>query len=132
MSTSRSATPDIARLDDLLLGGQVLGGEALADMTTWTAVGRMAADAPGPRWRGGRPFYVEPGYGLGLMIDRGWPHGGLYAHGGDGPGFNTWAMHLPAFAGWALTIVIFCNVTLPTHPYSLMRGLLEYLAANPN
>jgi D-alanyl-D-alanine carboxypeptidase len=63
------------------------------------------------------------------MIDPDWGHGGLFGHGGDGPGFNTWAMHLPDFHGRPVTLVAFCNTTMGGHPVNLVRDMLRVLRA---
>ena len=73
-------------------------------------------------------FFRRPAYGFGLVIDESRPHGGFHGHGGDGPGFNTFAMHLPRFGGRPLTLAVFCNTTLPHHPIRLCRTLLEALS----
>lgn len=74
------------------------------------------------------PFYSgREGYGLGLMIDPGWEHGGLYGHGGDGPGYNTWAMHLPDFHGRRLSLAVFCNSSFAPHAFHLVNDLIRVL-----
>ena len=61
------------------------------------------------------------------MIDPEWGFGGLYGHGGDGPGYNTWAMYLPDFHGRRLTLAVFCNTSLASHPFYLVKDLLRVL-----
>ena len=72
--------------------------------------------------------YANASYGLGLMIDPDFGHGGFYGHGGGGPGFNTWAMYLPDFHGRSLVLVAFCNTTMGGHPVNLVRDLMRVLA----
>ncbi|MGZ5819046.1 MAG: serine hydrolase domain-containing protein [Burkholderiaceae bacterium] len=111
-----STTAEIAQLYAALFSEEILNPESLKQLTSWTSCGG-----------GSHPFFVKPGYGLGLMIDPEWSYGGFYGHGGDGPGFNTWAMHLPNFHGRKLTMVVFCNATMGAHPYKLTRNLLRTL-----
>lgn len=47
--------------------------------------------------------------------------------GGDGPGANAWAMHLPALHGRSVTLVALCNTTMG-HPFYLVKDLLRTLA----
>ena len=118
-----STTADVARFLDRLFAGEVLAPASLAAMRG--AVPCEPDDAPTPPGA----FFRRPAYGLGLMIDESWPHGGFHGHGGDGPGFNTFAMHLPRFGGRALTLAVFCNTTLTHHPIRLCRILLETLSS---
>lgn len=113
-----ATTDEVARLYRALFDGELLGAEALAQMTAWVAC--QAGAEP-------HPFFIKPAYGLGLMIDPEWPHGGLYSHGGDGPGCNTWAMYLPDFHGRPLALAIFCNASINAHPWRLSKALLRVL-----
>ena len=61
------------------------------------------------------------------MVDPDWKFGGLYGHGGSGPGFNTWAMYLLDFHSGPLTIVIFCNNTMEGHPFRFCKILTQVL-----
>lgn len=117
-----STTAEIAQLYQALFNGQLVNASSLKEMTTWVPSG----DPPRPD-QIPPPFFVKPSYGLGLMIDPGWGFGGLYGHGGDGPGFNTWAMYLPDFHGRPLTLVVFCNATMGGHPFRLTKNLLRTL-----
>jgi D-alanyl-D-alanine carboxypeptidase len=114
-----STTDDIAKFFSRLLSGSLISAASLTQMKC--AVQAGTADEAGALFR-------KPAYGLGLMVDTGWEYGGLYGHGGDGPGFNTWAMHLPAFHGRPLTLVAFCNTTMGGHPAYLVRDLLRVLS----
>jgi len=100
------------------MSGGLLNPEQLTAMTAPVSTGGGAG------W-----FFQNPSYGLGLMIDPDWGHGGLFGHGGDGPGANTWAMHLPNFHGRKVTLVAFCNTTMGGHPLYLVKDLLRVLAA---
>ncbi|MBS0307841.1 MAG: beta-lactamase family protein [Proteobacteria bacterium] len=112
-----STTKEIASFYQALFDGRLLNPASLQQMMSWTSCGNEP-----------HPFFPRPGYGLGLMIDPAWGFGGLYGHGGDGPGFNTWAMHLPDFHGRPLTLVIFCNASMGAHPFQLSKNLLRVLA----
>jgi D-alanyl-D-alanine carboxypeptidase len=111
-----STTEEIATLYAALFGNRLMTAAALKEMTAWISCGG-----------GPHPFFPKPGYGLGLMIDPEWRHGGFYGHGGDGPGFNTWAMHLPDFHGREVTLAVFCNATMAAHPYKLTKNILRAL-----
>ena len=117
-----STTADIAHLYQALFKGQLVSADSLAEMTAW-----VPCDDPPRPPKTPPPFFAQPSYGLGLMIDPEWRFGGLYGHGGDGPGFNTWAMYLPDFSGKQLILVAFCNATMRQHPLQLVRNLLRTL-----
>jgi D-alanyl-D-alanine carboxypeptidase len=106
---------EVAQFYCALFEGRLISAMSLSAMTSWVPV-----DAP-------NEFFKKPGYGLGLMIDPDWGCGGLYGHGGDGPGYNTCAMHLPDFHGRCLTLAVFCNTSLSSHPFDLVKNLLEVL-----
>jgi len=112
-----STVDEVARFLAALMNGQHLDPSRLTAMTAPVATGGRAG-----------PFFRCPSYGLGLMIDPHRGHGGLFGHGGDGPGANTWAMHLPSFYGRPVTLVVFCNTTMGGHPFYLTKDLLRVLA----
>jgi D-alanyl-D-alanine carboxypeptidase len=111
-----STVDQVAHFLDSLMSGQLLPPAAMAAMTEPISVG-------GPDF-----FYRRPSYGLGLMIDPEWGHGGLFGHGGGGPGANAWSMHLPDFHGRRVTLVALCNTTIGGHPFYLAKDLLRVLA----
>jgi len=111
-----STAAEVARFYAALMGGKLLPPAALATMTD-----------PMPTGFAGDRFYRRPCYGLGLMIDPDWGHGGLYGHGGGGPGASSWAMHLPDFHGRPVTLVALCNASWGGHPHFLMKDLLRVL-----
>ncbi|MEL7086188.1 MAG: serine hydrolase domain-containing protein [Cyanobacteria bacterium P01_A01_bin.3] len=117
-----STTEEIARLYEALFAGQLLSPASLAEMLEWTPCDRNAGNQRNPNG-----FFSKPSYGLGLMVDPDWKFGGLYGHGGSGPGFNTWAMYVPDFHGGSLAIVIFCNNTMEGHPFRLCKVLMKLL-----
>jgi len=115
--TSRS--DEVTRLYDALFDGQLLSKESLNLMIEENLIGQ---EAP--------PHFKKPSYGLGLMIDSESKFGAAYGHGGDGPGFNTWASFYPSFQGIdrQIGITIFCNTSMAGHPFYLLNELLEELA----
>ncbi len=75
-----------------------------------------------------KPFFNKLSYGLGVMIDPESDQGEKIGHGGDGPGYNTWVMHLPNFKGRKLTLAVFCNTSMGSHPFHLINDLLCVLS----
>ena len=63
------------------------------------------------------------------MLDPEFDYGEKIGHGGDGPGYNTWVMHLPNFQGRKLTIAVFSNTSMGLNPlFILINGLLYVLS----
>lgn len=110
-----SSTEEVAQFYCALFEGRSISTTSLSTMTSWVPAGDP------------NDFFKKPGYGLGLMIDPEWRFGGLYGHGGDGPGYNTWAMHLPDFHGRRITLSVFCNTSMMSHPFYLVKDLLQVL-----
>ena len=80
------------------------------------------------------PGFVQPAYGLGVMIDAATPFGVVAGHGGGGPGYSTGAFHFSNVNGHAITIVAITNsdrsdpgMQLVTEMFDLTR---EYLTAS--
>lgn len=71
------------------------------------------------------PRFVNPCYGLGVMIDTGAKYGPLFGHAGDGSGYNPWVMRLASFRGRAVTIAIFGNTGPVGIPMLLVNDLLS-------
>ena len=113
-----STTGEIATFYSRVMSGSLLTPDSLSQMKVPVPVGSECGE---------RSFFRKPSYGLGLMIDPGWDHGGMYGHGGDGPGFNTYAMVLPDFHGRRVTLVAFCNTSIGGHPFNVIRDLLRVL-----
>ncbi len=111
-----STTREIVQFYDALFSGKLIGLKMLDEMLTCVSIGEDA----------GR-FFGKPSYGLGLMIDPESPYGECFGHGGDGPGYNTWAMYLPNFNGRKLTLAVFCNTSMAGHPFDLVNDLLDVL-----
>lgn len=78
---------------------------------------------------GEHPPAVTPCYGLGLMIDPDFYYGPSYAHGGSGPGFNTWVEYLPDIGGDKVSLCIVCNAEANYHRLRLstLKMLLNEL-----
>jgi D-alanyl-D-alanine carboxypeptidase len=49
------------------------------------------------------PFFQQPAYGLGIMIDRASAYGLMAGHGGGGPGYSAGVLHLPNASGRRIT-----------------------------
>lgn len=92
-----STAAETARLLDALLAGRLLAPPSLS---------QMLAAVPVPV---DHPLIVDPGYGLGLMIDRASPSARAAGHGGEGPGFSTAAFGFPNASGHRLTSVALVN-----------------------
>ena len=73
------------------------------------------------------PRFGNPCYGLGIMIDTQSKYGMLMGHGGDGPGYNSWVMHLPNFHNRPLTIAAFSNTSFGAIPMLLIDDLLSHI-----
>ena len=101
------STPrDLVAFLSALFGGSLLSAGSLTAMTTAVSV------AAGPPWR-------EPGYGLGLMIDRG--HGTV-GHGGSGPGYGGAAFTTPASGR---SVAVITREPSDTDPTELALRLLR-------
>ncbi|MUL35906.1 serine hydrolase domain-containing protein [Gloeocapsopsis dulcis] len=112
-----STTNDIVQFYENIFSGNLLYSEQLKEMRQYVSIGQNTS-----------PFFQKPCYGLGLMIDPESVHGKKFGHGGDGPGYNTWVMHLPNFQGRKLTMAVFCNTSMGSHPFNLINDLLYILS----
>lgn len=92
-----STALDMARAMDSLLAGGLLSAASRAAML-------QAVDVPVQH-----PFFRQPGYGLGLMIDQGSRYGILAGHGGGGPGYAAGALHVPDAGGRRITCAALAN-----------------------
>ena len=110
-----STTGEVVQFYGALFGGKLIGPQQLEAMRVTVPVGHDA------------PFFVKPCYGLGVMIDLESEHGEKFAHGGQGPGYNTWVMHLLDFKGRRVTVSVFCNTSISSHPFNLINELLYVL-----
>ena len=61
------------------------------------------------------------------MLDTESKYGLSIGHGGDGPGYNPWVMHLTNFYGRPLTLAIFANTRFGGIPLLLINDLLTQL-----
>lgn len=111
-----STTEDISQLFVALFNGDFIDRALLNEMCEFISIGYSVGT-----------FYPNPGYGLGLMIDPDWGTAGLYGHGGEGPGFNTWVVYIPNINGRWLVITIFCNTSMIGQPVHLVSDLLRAL-----
>ena len=92
-----STAPELARLGEALFTGQLVGREALAAMLDPLPVALR------------HPLFVQPAYGLGLMLDTGSPHGLVAGHGGGGPGYSAGLLHLSNIRGRRVTAAALVN-----------------------
>lgn len=111
-----STPEDVVKFFENLFTGKLLNSQSLEKMLT---------PVPTPTYH---PWYKNPCYGLGVMIDPESKYGTIYGHGGSGPGYNTWAMHLPNFKGRKLTLAIFCNASMFDHPYGMVDDILRLIS----
>lgn len=88
---------DLARVIDALFTDQLLNPASRAAMLEAVRVPIN------------HPFFQQPAYGLGVMIDPGSRYGVIAGHGGGGPGYSAGALHLPAVHGHRLTSVALAN-----------------------
>ena len=113
-----SNTAEIAQFFRGLFSGKLVSCASLGQMKQYVSAGQKGDSAS---------FFRNASYGLGLMIDPDFGHGGFHGHGGDGPGFNAFAMYLPDFHGRSIVLVAFCNTTMGGHPVNLVRDLMRVL-----
>jgi len=92
-----STAPEVARVLDAVFDGRLLGSDLVSAMLDAVAVPET------------HELIAKPGYGLGLMVDLGSPHGLVAGHGGEGPGYSTAAFHFPDAGGHRLTSVALTN-----------------------
>ncbi|MCJ8281339.1 MAG: beta-lactamase family protein, partial [Rivularia sp. ALOHA_DT_140] len=110
-----SNVEDVVKFFDAVFSGKLLNNHSLIEMQTLVDIGVRQ------RW------YRKACYGLGIMADPESKYGIKYGHGGDGPGYNTFAMHLPDFCGRKLSLAIFCNTSMMEHPYGMITDLMRTL-----
>ena len=94
-----SNVEEVVKFFDAVFSEKLLSNRYLKEMQTLVDIGVRQ------RW------YRKACYGLGIMTDPESKYGIKYGHGGDGPGYNTWAMHLPNFCGRKLSLAVFCNTS---------------------
>jgi len=92
-----STAPEIARIIEAIFDGRLVQPQLLTEMLQPTRV------------PGSHPPFVDPSYGLGVMLDPGSPFGLVAGHGGGGPGYSTGALHFPNVAGHCVTTVALAN-----------------------
>ncbi len=113
-----ASTPeDVVLFYQALFKGNLLSAPLLKHMLTHRSIGHAA------------PFFENPGYGLGVMIDL--DASGqcrLMGHGGSGPGFNTWSAYYPQAE---VILCIFCNTEMANHPFYLAQDLLRVCLNEP-
>lgn len=110
-----SSTKDTVKFYRELFAGNLLSEKAIAELSTPISIKQKDSR------------FGNPCYGLGIMIDTRSKYGVLMGHGGHGPGYNSWAMHLPDFHNRPVTIAAFSNTSVGTIPLLLIDDLLSHL-----
>ncbi|AFZ18650.1 serine hydrolase domain-containing protein [Allocoleopsis franciscana] len=112
-----STTSDVVQFYDSIFSEKLISAEQLGDMLQ-----PILTDEPPSS------FFRKPCYGLGVMLDPESEYGKKIGHGGGGPGYSTWVMHLTNFQGRKLTMAVFCNTSMGLYPLlSLTNDLLFVL-----
>ena len=110
---------DAALALDGLLAGRLVGPASLEAMLD-------AVPVEGRHW-----LFRQPGYGLGLMIDRSRPAGRLAGHGGEGPGHSAGALCFAPGQGPRATAVALANSESHDLGLRLAWGLIAPSTAAP-
>jgi D-alanyl-D-alanine carboxypeptidase len=112
-----STTSDVVQFYEGIVSEKLMSSEQLDDMLQ-----PILTDEPPSS------FFRKPCYGLGVMLDPESQYGEKIGHGGGGPGYSTWVMHLTNFHGRKLTMAVFCNTSMGLDPLlSLTNDLLYVL-----
>ena len=112
-----STTSDVVQFYEGIFSGKLISSEQLDEMRQ-----PILADEPPSS------FFRKPCYGLGVMLDPESDYGEKIGHGGGGPGYSTWVMHLTNFQGRKLTMAVFGNTSMGLYPLlSLTNDLLYVL-----
>ncbi len=75
------------------------------------------------------PFFRQPSYGLGLMLDPRAPWGVLLGHGGGGPGYSLGTLQASDVGGRRVTSTVFANSDRGDLGLPLAHQLLALVAA---
>ena len=110
-----SSAADVVKFYQGIFLGKLLSASLVAQLCEAVSTGKKD------------PRFVNPCYGLGVMIDTGSQYGTLIGHAGEGPGYNPWVMHLTNFHGRALSIAIFGNTGPVGIPLLLVNDLLSQI-----
>ena len=110
-----STATDIAKFYNALFSTKIITQNSLNQMTKTVKV-------PYPF-----PPPSIPAYGLGLMHTQNDPLANAYGHGGNGPGYTTYAKHYPNLNGSPFTLSLVLNKTLPTTPFSLADNITRLM-----
>lgn len=95
-SVAIATAPELARVIDALCTGQLIGSDSLAAMLEPVLVPHT------------HPFFEQPAYGLGVMLDARSRYGLITGHAGGGPGYSAGALHLHVH-GQHITSVALAN-----------------------
>jgi D-alanyl-D-alanine carboxypeptidase len=111
-----STTSDVVQFYESIFSEKLISSKQLGDMLQ-----PILTDEPPSS------FFRKPCYGLGVMLDPESKYGEKIGHGGGGPGYSTWVMHLPNFQGRKLTIAVFCNTSMGLYPMLSLTDDLLYI-----
>jgi D-alanyl-D-alanine carboxypeptidase len=92
-----ATAPELATVIDALFSGHLLAAPGLAAMLEPVLVPYQ------------HPFFQQPAYGLGVMIDPQSQYGLIAGHGGGGPGYSAGALHIPNVHGRRITSIVLAN-----------------------
>jgi len=108
-----STARELATIIDAIFTGRLVPESLLPEMLTPV---RVPVE---------HPFFVEPSYGLGVMLDPGSRYGVIAGHGGGGPGYSAGALHFPNVDGRRVTTVALVNSDLGDAGLPIAFGLAE-------
>ncbi len=92
-----STAPELAQMIEALFTGRLLSPQSRAAMLEPVLLSFT------------HPYFQQPAYGLGVMIDPQSRHGIIAGHAGGGPGYSAGALHLPHVHGHRITSVVLAN-----------------------
>jgi len=113
-----STAGELARFQQALFDGRLLSANLLE---------AMCQPHPVP---GTHRHFRQPGYGLGLMLDRQSPHGLVAGHGGGGPGYSTAAFYFSDIAQQEVVSVALVNRDQADLGLKIAFALAEVIAAH--
>ena len=111
-----STAADVAVFYQRLFAGELLRAAAVAEMKRTVRVPPQRAP------------WIDPGYGLGLMIASVGGLGAVLGHNGNGPGFTASGFHAPGPAGGAVTACALVAIEDERVPEGIVMSALELAA----
>lgn len=92
-----STATDITNFYHRLFNGTFLSAGLIALLTSIVPTGTQSHGL------------ITPSYSLGLMVDPDWPHGPIFGHDGEGPGYAASAWHLNCLGEQGVTATVLSN-----------------------